>query len=418
MRTERILIKPAHSHFSGVKALCGKARLIHNQALYYMRQSFFDGEILSWQHVDKLLKIRHGSLYGSLPAAMSQNILKVIGQDFKGFWQANKSFKVNPKRFKARPKLPGYGRFAKTASQPFQSLSIVEGEIQFPKKTGLPSLSVACCCDQKVLAKNDVALVKEIRFVPHGSCFWIEVVYREEQTQCEKRAVALNPDTVFSLDLGINNLVTIISNKPDFRPVLVNGQIIKSLNQRYNKRVAQLYSKGHTRLIKHLSVKRFCQINDYFHKVSHQVIELCLKENAGRIVIGKNEHWKQGIRIGKVNNQKFVSIPFQSLIDKIQYKAERYGIEVIFQEESYTSKCDHLAGDTLPEAYDGKKHVFSGKRIKRGLYRSANGKLLNSDVNGAIGILRKAKVIGEDFVRNLADKGCVFQPVRWQPAVN
>jgi putative transposase len=156
--------------------------------------------------------------------------------------------------------------------------------------------------------------------VPHGSCYWLEIVYDEDkilnEKQKVKRKVKLDPNNIFSLDLGVNNLVTLVSNKADFRPLLFSGKPIKSLNQRFNKQKSDLQNKGKHRLIAHKSVKRFCQINDYFHKVSFHLIELCLQENIGKIVIGKNKAWKQAINIGKVNNQKFVSIPYQSLIDK------------------------------------------------------------------------------------------------------
>jgi putative transposase len=134
------------------------------------------------------------------------------------------------------------------------------------------------------------------------------------------------------------------------------------------------------------------------------------------VKIASNDDWKQCINIGKVNNQQFVSIPFATLISQIRYKAEQYGIKVTLQEESYTSKADSLALDELPVYQKGQsvRHVFSGKRIKRGLYQSVTGKLLNADVNGAINILRK--VIGDGFVKGLFNKGAVFAPMRWTPA--
>ena len=244
-------------------------------------------------------------------------------------------------------------------------------------------------------------------------------MYEEDKTLnkevLNKRKVKLNRDNVFSIDLGINNLATLVSNKPDFQPVLFSGKPVKSLNQQFNKRKAELQSLGHRRLIAHMAVTRFCQINDYFHKVSHQIIALCLKEDVGKIVIGKNKDWKQEVNIGKANNQTFVSIPYQSLIDQINYKASRYGIEVVEQEESYTSKADALALDHLPVKSKSKdKFTFSGKRKLRGLYQSSIGKLVNADVNGSLNILRK--VIGDDFIQGLIDKGAVFAPVRWTPS--
>lgn len=417
--TERILIKPNHTHYNEVRKLCRQSAAIYNQALYYFRQNFFHHESTKWATIDKLLKLRHNNLYAAIPNAISQAIIKKLGVDFMSFYKANKAWKASPECFKARPRIPHYQKL-KAAIQPAQGVSIVDGCLVFPSKLNLAPLPIHCADEQQVLAKTQKAIVKEIRYVPHGSCFWIEIIYDEEKVlnkdEVNKRKIKLNPDNVFSLDLGINNLATLVSNKPDFQPVLFSGKPIKSLNQRFNKHKAELQSLGHRTLIAHASVKRFCQINDYFHKVSHQVINLCLKEDVGRIVIGINKGWKQRVNIGKGNNQKFVSIPYANLIHQITYKAQRYGIEVIEQEESYSSKADALALDVLPTYQKGSKVnlAFSGKRKRRGLYQSSIGMLINADVNGAINILRK--VIGDGFVKSLLDKGAVFAPMRWKPA--
>ena len=158
------------------------------------------------------------------------------------------------------------------------------------------------------------------------------------------------------------------------------------------------------------SIKRYNWINDHLHKVSRYIIKLCLKTDTGVIVIGKNKDWKQSIGIGKVNNQKFVSIPHAELINKIQYKAEEYGIEVIVREESYTSKASALDFDLIPTYGTDEDKTFSGRRVKRGLYRASTGQLLNADVNGALNVIRKE--FGDARLRGLFDSGCVFQPMR------
>ena len=168
-------------------------------------------------------------------------------------------------------------------------------------------MKIRCTSKQSVLAKSETAIVKEIRYVPHGSCFWLEIVYDENKILHQ---------------YIINNLATLVSNKPDFKPVLISGKPVKSLNQRFNKNKAELQSLAHRKLIAHQSVGRFCAISDYFHKVSRHIIEICVQGDIGHVVIGKNSDWKQNINIGKVNNQKLVSIPFASLIRKITYKAD------------------------------------------------------------------------------------------------
>ena len=151
-------------------------------------------------------------------------------------------------------------------------------------------------------------------------------------------------------------------------------------------------------------------MDDFLHKTSRYIVNYCIKNNIGTIVIGKNNQWKCEINLGSKTNQKFVEIPHAKLIDKIMYKAALVGIEVKVNEESYTSKCDALALEKV-----GKHETYMGKRKKRGLFQSSVCKLINADVNGAINIARKAKVFSDDFVRSLGNSGCAFQPIRIYP---
>ena len=184
---------------------------------------------------------------------------------------------------------------------------------------------------------------------------------------------------------------------------------MKSFNQWYNKRKAKLMSyvggKGTSERLRQLNNYRNFWIEDYIHKVSRYIVNYCITNNIGIIVIGLNKGWKQKINLGKKINQKFVEIPFSRLIDKISYKCKLVGISFQINEESYTSKVDHLAFEKL-----GKHDVYLGKRKKRGLFQSSVGKLLNADINGAIGIGRK--VFGDSFVNMIIDSGFAFNPIR------
>lgn len=182
-----------------------------------------------------------------------------------------------------------------------------------------------------------------------------------------------------------------------------------SVNQWYNKKKAKLMSfvgnKGTSNRIRKITLFRNCWIEDKLHKISRYIVDFCKSNNIGTIIIGLNKEWKNEINIGKRNNQHFVSIPHSKLIDKIVYKANLLGIEVITHEESYTSKIDHLAFEPLK-----KQESYLGKRKKRGLFQSSVGKLINADINGAIGIARK--VVGDSFIGKIIDSGFVFNPVR------
>lgn len=214
------------------------------------------------------------------------------------------------------------------------------------------------------------------------------------------------------IDLGVNNLCSITSNNQSLSWI-VNGRVIKSYNQFYNKQKSFIQAelekcnkKKSSRRIEKLSKKRNLKILDYFHNVSRFIIRLCLFNNIGTIVIGHNKGWKQEVSMGKQNNQKFVSIPFDVLISQIKYKAEEYGIQVFEVEESYTSKTDHLAFEPMM-----KQDAYLGKRVKRGLFQSSCGKILNADINGAIGIMRKQNAISDVQLMNLRDRGDVVSPM-------
>ena len=188
--------------------------------------------------------------------------------------------------------------------------------------------------------------------------------------------------------------MTATSNGTGTLPFIVNGKPLKSINQYYNRTKAILQSyigdKGTSKRILKLTHKRNNMVQNYLHHASRFVVNYCQKHNIGKIVIGKNKNWKNGINIGKRNNQHFVSIPFNTLIQQINYKAEEVGIQTIITEESYTSKASFLDNDHIPVYEKGIKHKFSGRRVKRGLYKSMNGRLLNADINGSYNILKKA----------------------------
>lgn len=414
-RTERILIKRSDTNYRAVAHLCRQAKTVYNCANYLMRQSFFNGALIPWAQADKDIRggqHRHDA-YWALPNAMSQAIVKKLGDDWKGYFQALARWKQSPGLFKAKPRPPSYAEHAKTATIPFQHMSCVNHRILFPKKTELAPIQINCCENQILKAKDDQQIIAEIRFVPQGNCYWLEVVYEVQSAIADaKKSVLLDKKKHLAIDLGINNLATLVSDQPGFRPVLINGKVVKSVNHLFNKDAAILRSKGHSALLAAKGLKRSCWINDHFHKASRLVIQQCLEHDIGTLVIGHNPGWKQEVSIGKVNNQKFVSIPHAKLLEQIRYKAEAYGIQVIVREESYTSKASALDGDAIPN-YDPKgraKHAFSGRRIKRGLYKAACGLLVNADVNGALNILRKE--IGDSFLKSVTDEGNVLRPRR------
>lgn len=244
----------------------------------------------------------------------------------------------------------------------------------------------------------------QIHIVPQATCHIIELVY-EKEVQVNKN---LRKENLLAIDIGVNNLATCVNNVGK-QPFIINGKPLKSINQYSNKMKAKYMSyvgdKGTSRNIRRIILKRNNLITNYIHHASRLIINYCLKNNIGTIIIGHNKEWKQKANTGRKNNQNFVSIPFNMLIQQIRYKAEEVGIEVVITEESYSSETDHLAFETMEH-----HERYLGKRVKRGLFKSSTGKYLNADVNGAIGIARK--VTGDEFVKNLASRGQALCPVK------
>ena len=333
--------------------------------------------------------------YHSMPTAQSaQQTIKLLFKNWKSFFKAVKDYKKNPKKYKAPPRPPKYkdrnGHNIVIFTN--QNCKIKDGYVYFPKKSGI----------EPIKTKVEPDKLKQVRIVPTANCFVVEIVY-------EKKVQKLVDDNnnMLSIDLGLDNLVTTFNNVGQ-RPFIVNGKIIKSINQYYNKKKAELMSfignKGTSKRIKRLTHKCNMKINDYLHKTSRYIIDYCIKHNISIIVIGNNKNWKQEINLGRRNNQNFVSIPFEKLISMIQYKAEEVGIKVVVTEESYTSKIDHLANEEMK-----KQESYKGRRVKRGLFKSSINRLINADVNGAIGTMRK---VAPDLIKTLGSRGLVSNPLR------
>jgi putative transposase len=273
------------------------------------------------------------------------------------------------------------------------------------KNNGLLHLS-----QTNIVVQTRALDVVEVRIVPRVASYVIEVVYEKPLMLAE-----LNPKLIAGIDLGIDNLAALVSNKPGFVPTLVDGKHLKSINQGYNKKVAQLKSKlpgpsQTSKRIQQITFKRNKQVDDYLHKSSRLIVNRLVDSGIGTLVIGKNLNWKQEVELGKKTNQTFVSIPHARLIEMMTYKAELVGIKVVITDESYTSKTSFL--DLEPVE---KRESYQGKRMKRGLFRASKGALINADVNGAFNIIRK--VSGNEPFNEASNRVEVFavSPVRVYP---
>lgn len=272
----------------------------------------------------------------------------------------------------------------------------------------------------------DSATVKEVRVHPKYDARFFEV---EFVSKAETEPVETIAGSAISIDFGLDNLATCVDTRDcggkdssrnsltNGASFLVDGRKIKSINQWYNKENARLQSikdkqgiERRTPRQARLQVNRNNQIRDYLNKTARLIIDHCINNKIERVIVGFNLGMKQEINIGSRNNQNFVQIPLYSLRAKLKALCERYGLTCQEQEESYTSKASALDGDDLPiyNADNPTTYRFSGKRVKRGLYRSKDGHLINADCNGAVNIGRKSKQNGFTGL----SRGCLAQPLR------
>ena len=396
--------------YKSIKELCHVAKNLTNEAIYNVRQYYFtEGKFLKYEKNYTLLK--NSPNYKALNSNMAQQILKEVDGSFKSFFGLLKLAKQGKYAFKDC-KLPHYLPKDGYTTLVIGFVRLNGNKLILPfsnvfKKT---HKAVEITIPPVLLDKK----IKEIRILPKSNVRFFEIQYIYE-AECIQRN--LNTQNALALDLGINNLVTAVSNTG--ASFIIDGKRLKSINQWFNKENARLQSvkdkqhfgKRTTNRQKAISRNRNNKVNDYMNKAARRVIDYCIMNDIGTLVTGYNVTFQKGRHIGKQNNQDFVNIPYGRLRDKLSYLCELNGIDYIEQEESYTSKASFWDKDEIP-VYNNdnpKEYKFSGNRVHRGLYRTANGKALNADINGALNIMRKSSVVDMNI---LYSRGEVDTPVR------
>lgn len=396
--------------YHSIKELCHVAKDLTNEAIYNIRQYFFaEGEFLKYEKNYTLLK--NSPNYKTLNSNMAQQILKEVDASFKSFFgllKLAKKGKYALKDCKLPYYLPKDGYTTLVIG--FVRLNGNKLKLPFSNSFKKTHSAVEITIPPILLDKK----IKEIRIIPKANARFFEIQYIYE-ANCIQRN--LNPNNVLALDLGINNLITAVSSNGN--SFIVDGRRLKSINQWFNKQNTRLQSindkqrfvKKTTNRQKAIARDRNNKVNDYMNKAARIVIENCIANNIGVLVSGYNETLQKNSFFDKESSQNFVPIPYGLLREKLEYLCEQNGIIFMRQEESYTSKASFWDKDDLPSYNDDnpKSYAFSGKRIHRGLYKTANGKTLNADVNGALNILRKSNVVS---LHALYSRGEVDTPVR------
>jgi len=382
-RTERTIISETHPHYKLLKDFCHESKNLYNYGNYILRQKWNEKD---WDWFSKyglrdyLRKNQEteGNPWNrqSTSHAAAETILSLTNA-WKAYFSSVKSYNKTPEKFKARPKPPSYlpknGHYIITLDT--TNAKVKDGFVKFPKTYN--GLTIPFTKADKIQC---------VRIVPHWNNITIEVVYLLDVPEAK-------PDNgrYLSIDIGIDNFATITSNIVGFQSLVLNGKGLKSINQYYNKQKAYYQSiadsqgqRKQTDRLQRLTEKRNRQINDFMHKASNYVAELAQQGDVSHVVIGYNAGWKNEVNIGRINNQKFVNIPHLSFINKLRYKLENIGIELVVTEESYTSKSSFLSGE-----FPDKKPQYSGERKYRGLYIDKSGIKINADCNGSYQILKK-----------------------------
>ena len=385
---ERHIIRCNSFEYNELDNLCFLSKNLYNTALYRIRQHYINtGKYLNkFQLINQLTKEQQVD-YIALPRKVSQQVIYQVDQNMQSFFKLLK--------------LKNNGKYTKQISLPYYKEKLGRNLLVFTnqaisKKQLETNKIIKFGKNIQTTIHTKKEFIQQVRIVPHGNDYIVvEVLYNkpEQQTKTDNHRY-------MSIDLGINNLCTLGTNCKEIDNIIINGKPVKSINQYYNKKYAEYKSiqskskckTAYTNKLRTLRIKRENKLNDYLHKTSRYIVNHLVSNNINTLIIGYNKEWKQETNIGKVNNQKFIQLPYLKLIEQLQYKCRLEGINVIIQEESYTSKSSFLDNDFIPifKLTTELNYKFSGKRIKRGLYKSLEGRLINADLNGSLNILRKA----------------------------
>jgi putative transposase len=407
------------SQFERLKELTHQAKNLYNQTLWTLLEAFeATGKYFSYFHMDKAMKkvenLEGKINYRLLKSAVAQQTLRRLDKNFKSFFMCHQDFKKHPGKYKGKPKPPKYKQgkhdnliYNTCAFQVKNRVcATIDKKIVFfetPNGTVFPMRQFVFFEQVVVLEKGLELIVpkqlwdkqiKQVEIIPKHRSFHAVFVYEENPADF----VQINHnEQVMSIDLGLNNLATCVTNGV-VEPFIIDGRRLKSVNAYYNKRKAKMQSKlskrgkKWSRRLQGLTDWRNAVVKDYMHKATSIVVKTCVKHGISKVVVGDVVKSLNGINLGKKTNQNFVNLSLGQFVEKLSYKLGSHGIELVVTNESYTSKASFVDGDKMPKRYNPnakKKRTFSGIRVKRGLYKSSDGTLLNADANGAYNILRK-----------------------------
>ena len=378
-----------------LRELCRTAKNLTNQAIYNIRQHYFQ-EKQHLRYEANCYEMKYYKNYKLLNASMAQQTLKNVDSMFKAFFSLIKLAKQGKYDFK-HIRLPNYLPKNGYANLIIAQFSIKDNNIFTIPYSNTFKKKYEAKIQIKIPKKLEDKKIKQIQIIPKFNARFFEIQYTYE---IQEENINLNTDNALAIDLGVNNLCTCVTNIS--KSFIIDGRKLKSLNQFFNKQNAKLRSIKDKQSIERqtkqqylISQKRKNRVDDYINKTCRYIINYCLSNDIGTLVIGYNQSFQCKVNLGKKNNQIFTHLPFGKIREKLEYLCKRYNINYILQEESYTSKASFFDNDELPiyNMDNPQNYEFSGKRIKRGLYQTKNNYRFNADCNGALNILRKSKAV-------------------------
>jgi putative transposase len=404
---QQILINPDSKLKAILEFICGESAKLGNCGTYLSRQLFFKtGKIKS--KFDLHREMSRNPHFRALYSQVAQQCLTTVAESFKSFLGLLKAVKEG--KVDQKPKLPGYRKNGLSlVTFPSQAVKLKLEGLRFPLGSKVKVWFGLDAFYLPMPTNLEYKSIREYRILPRNGQFYLELVYKLPTVQKE-----VDFDKALGIDSGLNNWLTCVSNVGT--SFIVDGLRLKSLNQWYNKRVSVLKESQPQGFWSHqlagITEKRNRQVRDAVNKAARLVLNHCLENRIGTVVFGWNKGQRQEINLGSKTNQKFVQIPTAKLKDRIAQLCQQHGLRFVETEESYTSKASFLDSDELPtfgEKPEGWQE--SGKRVRRGLYRTADGSRINADCNGAANIIRKVSVkLGLDL--SGISRGALIAPLR------
>lgn len=365
---------------------------MYNYGNYIIRQEFIRTskekkqglrESANWITYNQLFHlIKNSDTYKDLGSNVGQATLRKLDKNWKSFFVAIKDYSKHPEKYKGRPQIPKYldkenGRYECGLNN--QKFKVKDGYIYFcwkPLKIMNNHFRTKISEDYKTI---------QIRFVPNSDEYIMEIIYEIDTPDVEDTS-----KRIAAIDLGVDNLMTVTTNC-GVKPIVLNGKPLKSINQYYNKEIAKMqsemkkrYDRDWSREMQRFTSKRNRKVDDYIQKATKMVVDYCENNNIDTLVCGYNSGWKQEMDMSKQSNQKFVGIPYLSIINRLSYKCENRSILFKTTEESYTSGTSFLDGE-MPT----KENYNKSRRVHRGLFVTQKGEEINADVNGSYQIMKK-----------------------------